>query len=207
MKCRNCGREIANDSQFCEYCGTKVNFIASSTVSEVRDKGKATGWIVVSVLLFLSNVICGWLAYDYKEQLYRKDSNYSQKANEVSRLESEVSQLRSDNSQKANEVSRLEAEVSQLRSNVSTLEDEVRTLEALNSSLNYDNNDSRERVLKRYRTKYDDQQIYYRTCSGGFSQLGCHYSDKNTLVYIYTQVNGYGLTVWGWIPMNRLEKY
>ena len=24
MRCPNCGKEIANDSQFCEYCGTKV---------------------------------------------------------------------------------------------------------------------------------------------------------------------------------------
>ena len=24
MKCPNCGKEIANDSVFCEYCGTRV---------------------------------------------------------------------------------------------------------------------------------------------------------------------------------------
>ena len=25
MKCPKCGKEIANDSQFCEYCGNKIN--------------------------------------------------------------------------------------------------------------------------------------------------------------------------------------
>lgn len=24
MKCNNCGEEIANDSNFCEFCGTKI---------------------------------------------------------------------------------------------------------------------------------------------------------------------------------------
>lgn len=27
MKCPNCGKEIADDSKFCEYCGTKVESI------------------------------------------------------------------------------------------------------------------------------------------------------------------------------------
>ena len=26
MQCPNCGKEIANDSQFCEYCGTPTHF-------------------------------------------------------------------------------------------------------------------------------------------------------------------------------------
>ena len=25
IRCTNCGKEIANDSQFCEYCGAKVS--------------------------------------------------------------------------------------------------------------------------------------------------------------------------------------
>ena len=24
MKCPNCGKEIANDSNFCEYCGKRI---------------------------------------------------------------------------------------------------------------------------------------------------------------------------------------
>ena len=44
MKCSKCGKEIANDSNFCEYCGTKVHKIIS----------RKTVWWVLSVIIILS---------------------------------------------------------------------------------------------------------------------------------------------------------
>jgi len=35
MKCNNCGQEISNDSNFCEFCGAKIN----------NNPNKAQGWV------------------------------------------------------------------------------------------------------------------------------------------------------------------
>ena len=53
MKCIKCGKEIANDSNFCEYCGAKV----------IVAKAKKQGWILFTVNLSLC-VIGGYLLYD-----------------------------------------------------------------------------------------------------------------------------------------------
>lgn len=42
MKCTNCGREIDNDSNYCEYCGTKQN-ITENTPSGFVDLGLPSG--------------------------------------------------------------------------------------------------------------------------------------------------------------------
>ena len=52
MKCSNCGKEIANDSLFCEYCGAKI-----------QKSRKKTLWIMLSacfiVCLFVSVISFG----------------------------------------------------------------------------------------------------------------------------------------------------
>ena len=42
MKCTNCGKEIDNDSNYCEYCGTKQN-ITENTPSGFVDLGLPSG--------------------------------------------------------------------------------------------------------------------------------------------------------------------
>ena len=55
MKCSKCGREIANDSNFCEYCGTKVG----------NNKKKETIKIVLIVLsVVIAMVGLGWGVYE-----------------------------------------------------------------------------------------------------------------------------------------------
>lgn len=46
MKCPNCGKEIAEESQFCEYCGKKVQ----PTSGEC---GIYIGWLLIVALLFV----------------------------------------------------------------------------------------------------------------------------------------------------------
>ena len=36
MKCTNCGKEIANDSVFCEYCGTAIQ-VSSGGIAYIAD--------------------------------------------------------------------------------------------------------------------------------------------------------------------------
>lgn len=52
MKCPKCGVDIANDSNFCEYCGAKV----------IVAKAKKTRWIIIAVILSLC-VIGGVIGY------------------------------------------------------------------------------------------------------------------------------------------------
>ena len=51
MKCPNCGKEIANDSNFCEYCGAKV----------VVSQSKKSRWILFAaglLLCVIGSIIC-----------------------------------------------------------------------------------------------------------------------------------------------------
>lgn len=52
MKCPNCGREIANDSVFCEYCGKKVKAASKSPLYVI---------IIVTVILLTIAIIVGLL--------------------------------------------------------------------------------------------------------------------------------------------------
>lgn len=47
MKCSKCGEEIANDSVFCEYCGTKVKS------QRIRLLSQCNTWQKVSIVLLL----------------------------------------------------------------------------------------------------------------------------------------------------------
>ncbi len=93
MKCPKCGKEIANDSQFCEFCGTQVNFVSGSSPAKIKSERKVNGWIFVSIVLFISNIVCGWLAYDYNEKLYGGYSYASQLEDEIRTLDSVKSSL------------------------------------------------------------------------------------------------------------------
>lgn len=48
MKCKHCGKEIANDSVFCEFCGTKVSVGPEQKASEKNIDGVLLNIIEVS---------------------------------------------------------------------------------------------------------------------------------------------------------------
>ena len=63
MKCPNCGKEIASDSIFCEYCGAKVNNNIpneSASTEPLRRNGFVTFWlwfiIVVNAIVTIYNI-------------------------------------------------------------------------------------------------------------------------------------------------------
>lgn len=56
MKCPNCGKEIANDSQFCEYCGTKL----------VKPRKSFKGLWITLIVLFLIAIVGSSLYYQYE---------------------------------------------------------------------------------------------------------------------------------------------
>lgn len=51
MKCSKCGKEIANDSNFCEYCGVRV---VRNEVNKKKSYGKY--WLI-AILIFIVMVI------------------------------------------------------------------------------------------------------------------------------------------------------
>ena len=55
-----------------------------------------------------------------------------------------------------------------------------------------------------YYTKYTNQAIYY--WDGSFIKAGSYWADSDVRVTIYLQKEGYGMTEFGWVPMNCLRK-
>lgn len=53
MKCPKCGKEIANDSKFCEYCGEKLE----SKIAQKSDQNFRSFLLVVTLLISVSNIL------------------------------------------------------------------------------------------------------------------------------------------------------
>lgn len=49
MKCPKCGKEIANDSNFCDYCGVRLNTVLAP--QKQIDKGNQSILFVLCILL------------------------------------------------------------------------------------------------------------------------------------------------------------
>ena len=92
MKCNNCGKAIANDSVFCEFCGKKVSDCPEETI--VDDSGKVEGknpsqkpvekpkgkkkiilWIVVSCIVFFVVLYVGNVIYHNSDAYWRNYVN------------------------------------------------------------------------------------------------------------------------------------
>lgn len=66
MKCKHCGEEIDNDSNFCEYCGESVNNDVAGIEKKVHNsKAKKFWWYVICVVAvgILSFVVLSGYGY------------------------------------------------------------------------------------------------------------------------------------------------
>ena len=70
MKCKHCGEEIANDSVFCEFCGTKVN---NKTNNEIKESANRVLVLVGAFLSFISPII-GLFLHGINRKKYPADS-------------------------------------------------------------------------------------------------------------------------------------
>lgn len=157
MKCPKCGKEIADNSQFCEFCGAKLNFVPSIEAPLKKVQRKSKRWMIISIFLLILNIVLVSLAFHYHSSLYSSNSYHINYENE---LNSEIKVLKSQ-------------------------------------------------LPQMYKTKYGNQSIYIMTHDSKFKLHpdGLSWNEKGTSVVIYTESKGYGLTMWGWIPMKRLERY
>lgn len=64
MKCPNCGKEIANDSYYCEFCGTRIKEVEQDTDKKAipKNKNKWPLFLCIFLLIVLSSFL-GWLIY------------------------------------------------------------------------------------------------------------------------------------------------
>lgn len=182
MNCPNCKEDNPNEAYYCHICGNKL-------------KSKFNGWMICSIILFLLTCILGvglvnssnridFLSREYNGQWDRINdltNQLQEKDEQISKLESET------------------AETAQFRTRINSLtrqlNEKAEEIERLKAQL-----------PQFYYTKYDNQSLYYKS-SSGYDKASLLYSEKGTYVTIYSTNSGYGLTDYGWIPMNCLEKY
>lgn len=64
MKCPKCGKEIADDSLFCEFCGTKTTLMNETHVLKNEENQVKRVW-VITLLSVVILVLIGWLIYEH----------------------------------------------------------------------------------------------------------------------------------------------
>lgn len=146
-------------------------------IREGEAKTKKTNWwSIVSLLLFF--VICV-LSYCLYESYERIDSLYWQR------------------NKSENTVFKVNAELQAKEQEISTLQEQLQSKIATINSL-------QNQLPQTYYTKYTNQAIYY--WDGSFIKAGSYWADSDVRVTIYLQKEGYGMTEFGWVPMNCLRK-
>lgn len=83
------------------------------------------------------------------------------------------------------------------RNEISRLQEQLQSKNATINSL-------QNQLPQMYYTKYTNQAIYY--WDGSFIKAGSYWADSDVRVTIYLQKEGYGMTEFGWVPMNCLRK-
>lgn len=137
---------------------------------------KTNWWAIVSLLLFFTLCVLSYCLYESYERI---DSLYWQQNNSE------------------NTVFEVNAELRSKELEISTLQEQ---LQSKNATINNLQN----QLPQTYYTKYTNQAIYY--WGGSFIEAGLYWSDSDVRVTIYLQKEGYGMTEFGWVPMNCLRK-
>lgn len=137
---------------------------------------KTNWWAIVSLLLFFTLCVLSYCLYESYERI---DSLYWQRNNS----EYTVFEVNAELQAKEQEISTLQE---QLQSKIATI------------------NSLQNQLPQTYYTKYTNQAIYY--WDGSFIKAGSYWADSDVCVTIYLQKEGYGMTEFGWVPMNCLRK-
>lgn len=137
---------------------------------------KTNWWAIVSLLLFFTLCVLSYCLYDSYERI---DSLYWQRNNSE------------------NTVYEVNAELQAKEQEISTLQEQLQSKIATINSL-------QNQLPQTYYTKYTNQAIYY--WDGSFIKAGSYWADSDVRVTIYLQKEGYGMTEFGWVPMNCLRK-
>lgn len=99
----------------------------------------------------------------------------------------------------------LEYDLSSLNSTNYYLRDNIQTLNRKNQKLTDEINSSSSNKPITYKV-VSSNAYTYSLCSGNFEKNNCYYN-YGSILYVYYQNSGYGLTVGGYIKMSDLSKY
>ena len=195
MNCPKCKENNPQDAYFCHNCGAKL-------------KNKINGWaicsaalivlssILIAIIIDCSNRLDFWSRDNYNLQIriYNLNTQIENKDKQITEMES--SSITMQNT------------IYNLRSQLNERNEEIVRLNNENSDSYYLHNQINSLKLQlpqTYYTKFANQDLYYKNI-GGYDKSSLSYPDKGTHVTIYTINDDYGLTEYGWIPMNCLVK-
>lgn len=224
MVCPNCDKEIADSSQFCEFCGAQVR--------RVEKIGVITALILSVIIIFL----CGFVYYEHvsvneiiaseKEELNSRlceemaarqeaerqvaiaEQEKQTETRRIADLQSQVQNYVKEITRLNEIINRKDREISNYRDNSNDKEREISHFKKSLGDKDREISNLRKQLPQEYITKYDDQFLY--KVNNIKNNIYIFEKTNSTIkgnFTVYTQNNGYGLTEFGWIPMSRLEKY
>ena len=145
---------------------------------------KINGWRLFSIIISLLFILLGIVFFMYYRNAEQRILDGIEAENRAYYAES-----------RANEAE-LRAEEAESRANEAELRAEEAELRADEAE--------KSKIPQKYYTKYKNQNIYY--WEGTFKKTSYMYQEIGTCVSIYVQKDGYGLSIYGWIPMDCLRK-
>lgn len=151
---------------------------------------KTNWWAIVSLLLFFTLCVLSYCLY----RLYERNYYLYWKRND---LQERIDKLYLQRNNSENTVFEVKAELQAKEQEISRLQEQLQSKNATINSL-------QNQLPQMYYTKYTNQAIYY--WDGSFIKAGSYWADSDVRVTIYLQKEGYGMTEFGWVPMNCLRK-
>lgn len=178
MECPKCQENNPADAYYCHMCGHQLRW-------------KINGWRLFSIIISLLFILLGIVFFMYYRNAEQRISDGIEAENRAYYAESRANEaeLRAEEAESRANEAELRAEEAESRAN----EAESRANEAEES-----------KIPQQYYTRYKDQNIYY--WDGSFKKTSYMYGEVGTYVEIYEQKDGYGLSSYGWIPMDCLRK-
>ena len=141
MKCNNCGMDNPTDSEFCQYCGKKIEttkseaqkaidpesfFLNDAPKSKYRSKS-----VTICAIIALIVVLAGLNVYQYINGQGRASNSANlitaleQKNGEITSLEESVEKKEKEIQAKENRIDELNEKISELEKNMSDSEEKV----------------------------------------------------------------------------------
>lgn len=147
---------------------------------------KANEWRIFSVVLIILIIVLGILLFDCNETIHSLQYMNCD-------LQTELENSKSKQGDYETTIRKFK----ESQAKVTTLTNQIREKDRQISDL-------RKQLPETYYTKYSNQGLYY--WKGGYKDTGYKHTYAGTGVTVYMQRDGYGLTDWGWIPMNCLRQ-
>ena len=211
MNCPNCKAENPTDAYFCPSCGYKL-------------RNKTNGWKTTAIVFLILLIVLGCLVLNYNAEISYLESDCRYYQDRIKSLNNVVNQKSATiyelETQAANYQS-AQATIDKLRSQIQEKDAEISRLnnsygdyyyyQNQVNSLNKQIENLRSQSPQTYYTKYNVHYQHTTNVHCDNNKLNHNRNEegtcyKGTSVIIYKTFAGSGLTEYGWIPMDCVEK-